>query len=515
MPGVSVTTGVRVGPNGVDTAPASTFFVVGTSERGPINQARLITGMSQFEAVYGEYSSSFTLWDSVKTFFEEGGTRCYVARTVGASGTKATVNVVDASSGQVLTLTAKTEGTWANSTAGGSAKEGLKAITTVTAGAVSIEILYKNVTVWKGGPFTNETLIDGTIKYAKQFAAEAINAAPALAELVTATAGASLLAPTAATVLLTGGADNSTTASAANYVSALALFDYDLGAGAVAVPGQSNATVWAGLRDHAKANRRIALCASAQTATSTTAATDAAGYSGTTSASRLDASYMAWYWPWVEVPDGLGSVRFQSPEAFAAAGRARAQQVSGPWRAGAGEISAAKYVTGLYAVDASGNRTVVTKTVADTLDANRVNSLRIINGTVRVYGARSLSVDETNWRFITYRDTLNYITVQAEKALEPLVFNTIDGRGGLFGRVEAVLTGLMEPIRIAGGVFEGYSPTTGQSMDRGYSVDTSATRNPLSQLSQGVVSAVIGARVSPVADQYAITITKSTLTSTV
>lgn len=515
MPGISVTTGVRVGPTGVDTAPASTLFIAGTAERGPINEARLVLGMSQFESIYGEFTSGTTLWDNVKTFFEEGGTRCYVARTAGGSSpalAKADVDIVDASAGICVTLTAKNEGVWANT---GGGKEGLKAIVTVASSAVTLSVYYKNVLVWTGGPFVNETLIDGSTKYAKQSIVEAVNSAPALSELLTAATGASNLVPAANTYSLTGGVDNTSTATAANYVSALALFDYDLGSGAVAIPGQASATIWAGLRDHAIANRRIALCASAQSADSTTALGDADGYWGTTAATRTEGSYMAWFWPWVEVPDGYGSVRAQSPEAYAAAARARAHSQTGAWRIGAGEISTAKYVTGLYAVDSSGNRVTVTKTLADTMDAGRVNSLRVINGAVRVYGARSVSADDTNWRFITYRDTLNYITMQAEKALEPLVFSPIDGRGNLFGRVEATLTGLMEPIRINGGVYEGVNQDTGQIVDRGYSVDVSSANNPVAQLAEGVVSAVIGVRVSPVADQYSITITKSTLTANV
>jgi hypothetical protein len=515
MPGISVTTGVRVGPTGADVAPGSTLFIAGTAERGPLNEARLILGMSQFEAVYGEFTSGTTLWSNVKTFFEEGGTRCYVARTAGGNSptlAKATVNIVDASAGICVVLTAANEGTWANTGAG---TEGLKAVVTVAAGAVSLSILYKNVTVWSGGPFSNETLINGSTKYAKQSIVEAINSAPALAELVTASVGASILTPTAGTYSLVNGVDNTSSATATHFATALSLFDYDFGAGAVAIPGQSGATIWDALRTHAKANRRIALCASAQSADSATAIGDADGYWGNTAATREDGSYMAWYWPWVEVPDGFGSVRAQSPEAYVAAARARAHQQTGAWRVGAGEISTARFVTGLYAVDSNGSRVAVTKALGDTLDANRVNALRIVNGSVRVYGARSVSADETNWRFITYRDTLNYVTMQAETALEPLVFSPIDGRGGLFGRVEATLTGLMEPIRIAGGVFEGVDATTGRVVDRGYSIEVSATNNPASQLAQGIVSAIVGVRVSPVADKYSITITKSTLTANV
>jgi hypothetical protein len=510
MPGISVSTGVRVGPSGVDTAPSSTLFIAGTADKGPIDKARLVLSMPQFESIYGKYTSATSLWDSVKTFFEEGGTRCYVARTAGPQGTgatllkKATITVPDASVGVTLTLTAKSEGTWANASV---SKLGLSAVVTVLSGAVSIEISYAGAVVFSAGPFVNETLSDGSTKYAKQSMVEAINAAPALAELLSAATGSSLLAPTAGTYYLAAGYDATATAAATNVVTALGLFDYDYGDGAVAAPGFSGATMWDGLRDHAIANRRIALCASAIGTDKATAIDNADAYWGATAADREKASYMAWYWPSVKVPDGYGSTRDQSPEAYVAAARAKAHKTTGPWRAGAGEISTARYVSGLY--------NEVTRADALSLDLNRINALRVIGGAVRVYGARSLSADETNWRFITYRETLNYITARAEAALEPLVFRPIDGRGNLFATTAATLTALMEPIRIGGGVYEGVNQTTGRIVDPGYSIDVSSANNPVSQLANGQVTAAVGVRVSPVADQYKLTITKSTLTATV
>lgn len=509
MPGISVTTGVRVGPTGSDLAPASTFFIAGTAQRGPTDKARLVVSMSQFEAIYGSFTSDTTLHDYVKTYFEEGGTRCYVSRAVGTGAATATVNVVDASAGTSFTLTAKTPGDWANTTTS-PAQEGLKAFVGVASGAVSVTVYYQGDVVFTAGPFSNETQPDGSTKYAKQFIVEAINASPALAELVTATVGASVLAPAEDTYELTGGLDNSSAPTATEVAAALVLFDYDLGAGVVATPGWSGATVWNALRDHASANRRVAYLGFANSSSfDTTAEVLAAAddYWGSTAASREQGSYMAFFWPWVTVPDGFGSTRAQSPEAFAAAGRARAHVATGPWRAGAGELTSGKYVTGLAQE--------VTRTMANTLDAGRVNALRVINGSVRVYGARSISADETNWRFITYRDTLNYVTAAAEAALEPLVFKPIDGRGSLFGEVEAALTAIMEPVRIGGGLYEGFSPTTGQPIDPGYSVDVSTVNNPTGSLAQGTVTANVGVRVSPVADKYQITITKSTLTAAV
>lgn len=511
MPGVNVTTGVRVGPTGTAGGPASTFFVVGTAERGPIDEAVVVTGMSQFEAIYGGYDSDYTLHDYVKTFFEEGGNRACVARVAGTSGSAAataTVNITDSATptpGVVLTLDAANPGVWANSSAS-PLKDGLKAIVATVGSGFTIQITYRGATVFTGGPFLDEVLEDGSTKKAKQFAAEAINASAVLANLVTATVGSSTAAPAAATKLFAGGSEGGTVTDA-ELVDGLDLLDYDFGPGAVAIPGTSTTDAWDGLRDHAVANRRIALCAFGDDDDKATAIGAADGYWGDTTAERTQGSYMAFYWPWVKVPDGFGGTRIQSPEALAAAARARAHSQTGPWRAGAGEVSTAVYVTGLA--------TPVTKADGDELDDNRVNALRVINNSVRVYGARSISSDDANWRYITYRDTLNYITGRAETALEPLVFRPIDGRGNLFGEIEAILTGIMEPIRAAGGVFEGTDPVSGRVIDSGYTVSADAANNPPANLANGEVSAIISARVSPVADKINITITKSAINAVV
>lgn len=504
MVGVNVTTGVRVGPTGTLSAPASPLFIVGTAQKGPTDRARLVLGMSQFEEIYGEFSSSYTLHDNVKTFFEEGGSRCYVARAMGASASVAEVAVTDSGAATSFTLKAKSPGVWAN-TSSSPLKYGLSATVTVSGSTASVNIFYKNILVWAGGPFADETLQDGSTKYAKQAIAEAINGSGILAELVEAVVGASNNLPAAGTYDLTGGTES--TPNDTQNVSALALFDYDLGAGAVAIPGSFGTTVWDGLRDHAKANRRIAICGFQVGTTSSSAITSAQAYWGNTTSSRTDGSYMAFYWPSVKIPDGFGGTKDLPPEAYVAAARSRAHVQSGPWQVGAGDISTAQFVTGLYEA--------VSRTLGNTLDGNRVNALRVINGAVQVYGARAVSSDEINWRYITYRDTLNYITAQAEVALEPLVFSVIDGRGNLFSRISSILTAIMDPIRVAGGVFEAFNPDTGQQIDRGYSVQVDSSNNPLTSLANGVVNAKIGARVSPIADQINVSITKSSLTAPV
>ena len=108
MPGVVVTTAVRTGPTTDTVNASSTFFVVGTASRGPVDEARLITGIADFEILYGEYTGTTTLYSHVKTYFEEGGSRAYVSRVVGASATVGFLVEGD------LTFTAANPGSWSS-----------------------------------------------------------------------------------------------------------------------------------------------------------------------------------------------------------------------------------------------------------------------------------------------------------------------------------------------------------------------------------------------------------------
>jgi hypothetical protein len=146
------------------------------------------------------------------------------------------------------------------------------------------------------------------------------------------------------------------------------------------------------------------------------------------------------------------------------------------------------------------------------LDLVYINPIRIISGTVRIYGARSASTDTVNFRYINSREVLNDIIDKAQSGLEALVFSVIDGRRSLFGEVAAVLINVLDPISKAGGLFELYD-ANGKRLDPGYTIQVNDAINPISQLATGVVKAKVGARVSSIGDTIEVEITKSNLTS--
>lgn len=482
MPGVRVTTGVRTGPSGVTVAPASTFFIVGTAERGPIDEAVLVQSVADFLGYYGDYNSSYSLYQQVQTFFEEGGTRVYVSRAVGASATIGSLTLNDTLATPALLLEASNPGAW-------SADVDV-AVEAGTSGGFLVKIYHEDVLKFSTGEVANVSI-----------AVAKINASVVASIYVVATAinGSATLVAAPASALSAGV--NGSAPTNQNYIDALELFGSELGAGAVAAPGLFGAAIYEALLAHAGVNNRIAILGFDPSYDGDDAIAEVAGYAG-----HDYASSASFYYPHVVVPSVGGVSLTISPEGYVAAKRAVAQNKVGPWQPGAGVVSVGKFITGTSAP--------VDKTSGDTLDVGRVNAIRVIQNSVRIYGARSASSDEENYRYITQQDTLNHIVVESERTLEDLVFSYIDGRRTVFGRTEARLIAVLEPIRAAGGLFEAYDANNNQ-IDPGYSVEVSDALNPTEQLAQGLIRAKVGVRISSVGDRIEVEVVKSNLTSSV
>ncbi len=488
MPGVVVTTSVRTGPTGVSEVPAAQWFAVGTAERGPTDAPVLIRGLSEYKTYFGDYVSG-TLYTYAQTYFEEGGSRVYVYRVTGGSASAGFLDVEDALSEPTLSFTAHDAGAWS--------------------AGLEVEIVDGDTTdTFKVLVYLKSTLVYTSRDLVSPFDATAVINTSSVAHLVVAsdldsTSGSpdnnpAPLVPTA----LSTGYDGDTIVED-DYIAGLDMFSYDLGPGAVAVPGQTSVTLWPAIIDHAVANHRIALCAFGESDTAGDAKDSVA-----TMYSDAGSSYAGFYFPWIKIPDPAvsGLTISQSPEAFVAAARSKSVTADGPWMPGAGLISEASFVSGLV--------TAIDTATGDSLDEKRINAIRKIGSSIRVYGARSISPDEVNWRYLSNRDTVNYIAWGAEDRLEDFVFSMIDSRGALFARIESALIGLLDPIRLDGGLYEAFD-ADGNQIDGGYSVEVSDEINPIENLAMGKVTAVINVRVSSVGDQISVTVTKSNLTTSV
>ena len=486
MPGVVISTSVRTGPSTATVRESSQLFIVGKTERGPSDRAVLVESLSDFEDIFGGFLTSSYTHPTVETFFEEGGTRAFIARAVGASATVGTLTLTTVTPADVITFTANGAGAW-------SADVDI-AVTHPTATTFKVDIYYLDVLKYTTGSVTTASQAVGRINLSA-IAARYVTAAVA-------SGGAALIPQVTAATALGTGDDNNDTVTSSEYIAQLALFNDALGSGAVVCPEDSGDTVSEALIAHANLTSRIAILFGTEGATATAMKEKALSLQ-----TGEGSEHAALYHPWVLVPTSVPGVgRFIPPVGYVAAKRAVAHNGTGPHLPAAGVVSAAKFVTGL--------KTDISKVVGDDLDEGYVNAIRVIQNTVRVYGARSLSSDNDNFRYITQQDVVNSIVTECYRSLEDVVFSSIDGRNTIFADIESRLVSILSVMRNLGALYPAFD-ANGRELDNGYVVKCDSSINPTSQLANGLVKARVGVRVSSIGDRIEIDIVKSNLTSTV
>lgn len=492
MPGVVISTAVRTGPSSATVRDSSQLFVVGLAERGPSDEAVLIQSLADFELNFGEFLSTSYLHPTVETFFEEGGTQCYVARVVGASATSGTLDLDNSSAATVLTIDANGPGSW-------SANVDVVVEEVVAGTSFRIKLYYNDLLIYNTGTVTSVSQAAGRI-----------NTSAVASKYVTATAasGATTLPVAIAATPLSAGNSQHGSVVAQTYVDALELFNDALGTGAVAVPDMENGsnnttyTVSEALVTHANTYNRIAILHGAIDDTTAEVIAKASSIQADS-----HAEHAAIYYPWIDVPTSISGVtRRIPPDGYVAAKRALAHNQTGPHIAPAGLISSALFAVGVA--------TDINKTSGDALDDAGVNAIRIIQNSVRIYGARSLSSDDDNFRYITTQDIVNTIVVDAKDTLEDLVFSPIDGRETIYSAIESRLVAVLVPLLNAGALFPAFD-SNGRQIDPGYTVRCDSSLNPISQLAGGTVKAKVGVRTSSIGDKIDVEIVKSNLTASV
>jgi hypothetical protein len=484
MPGVNVRTTARSGP-ATNAAPGEArYFVAGMTERGDTVVPIRVRSAAELDEAIGGSVPYGSVYDDVRTYLEEGGSEVYIARVVGPDAEAGTLTLNDRAGTPLatLTITASSPGAWSSRL-----KVAVEAGSNT--GTFRLRVLLDDALV--------ETFDNLDTPQAAVDTLAARSAYIRATNLGSVTAAPANLPAILAATALSAGDDDRGAVTATVVGNALDRFTPDLGAGAVACPGYTSAQTGVALREHAKDNRRLALTAVAQGSTVSEAQQAADALS-----SSDGGEFVGLFYPWIRIPTGGSTSKLISPEGYVAACRNRAHRVEGPWRAPAGEIAIASFVVGV--------EKELTKAEGDSLDEERVSAIRTIAGTTRLYGWRSLSTDEANYALLTGRDTLNLLAVECEARLEQYVFSTIDGKGHLFGDVEAELVGLLDPLRAVNGLYERVDED-GTEIDPGYSVDVGPAVNTAQVLARNEVRANVAARVSPVGQLITVTITKSAL----
>lgn len=465
-----------------DEIDPRTLFLVGMSERGSVDELIVIRSKAERASLIGDRTTYSQIVDQVDTFLDEAGdvgARVVLARVVGAGATKGTLTLMDrAGAGGVNTVRLDAR----------------------DPGAHSADISVDVVDAAAVNTFTLRVLFRGELQetYANLDSPAALVAALATSQFLRAANLASVTAApnnnpaVLAVTPLSAGTDDRASVTGPTHVAALARLTADQGPGVVAIPGQPHTVTAAGIAAHCAlaGMRRIGLVAP-PVGTTVVAAGAAARALRVTANMR----FLGFQYPWLQIPDGAGGVRTISPEGGDAGRRARLGKT---YRAPAGTAGRFVSVVGL--------ERELTKDEINVLDADAVNCHRSSRGVTQLYGWRSLSLDEVNWRFLSYTDVGNELEARGEAALESLPFEVPDQAA--FQQARTEVDAVAGPIARDRGLYP--SPS---GNDPGWEVDTGPAVNTAVSIAQGEIRAELAYRPSPVGQLVRLALRKVPLTS--
>ncbi len=432
--------------------------------------------MTEFEKFYGTRVTQSLLWDSLETYFREGGTKAYVSRVIGSSGATASVTLLDASAGNSLKVSAANPGLWGNSLS-----------TAVVASTTSGEF---HVVV------THSTLgeIDRSISLADQAAAINWSLQSDWIRLSLPSSPSTLDPAVVGATALTGGLDDYSGILDADRTAALSRFTSGFGTGQVSVPGSTSSTVRTALIAHARANNRQALLDATDTASRSSLVTEGNGLQGD--------EYGALFAPWVKIQgERAGFTRTVPPTAFVAGLIARSDGVSSPNVPAAGDNGRARYILDVTASYSDADH--------ELLNLAGVNVIKATPQFITLYGYRTLakpSVDPS-WIQLNNQRLRQTIVSEVEQVAESFLFDQIDGKGQKIAEYAGALAGILNRHYVDGSLY-------GETARDAFFVDVGSSVNTPTTLADGQLKAVLSMRMSPMAELVTIEIVKVSIAQT-
>jgi hypothetical protein len=477
--GVQIRTSLRTGPTNPTGPEVSAWFVAGITAQGPTTgRIPAVHNIAEYEQVWGPRTpDTGILYDQAMTFFAEGGGTLYVARGVGpaAQAGGVVINNTDSPAEPALQIIALNPGT---------ADAARIAVDVSSAGAQGAV-----VKVSRDGQ-VQETYVGASVT-------DIVDAMRSSLLVSASPMGASdpTLPPAAGHYTLDGAADDNGAVSLQTLSTALDTLGDDYGPGAVSIPGYTADQVANTLAAHCARAFRVAITAGAQGASVPELASTAAGATGL-------AEWGGVFAPWVIIPDG-SATRTISPEGYIAGVRARAFSIEDQfWQVPAGQRALAQFVRGtdvIYDVD----------DINELADEYQVSGIITRRGSVYLYQYRSLSVNEQQWALLQSRDTVNALTARLSTALEPFVWDVIDGKHQLESNVLGAMIGVLQPISDQNGLYSEYD-ADGNLIHNGYIVAATSTAD---QLGRNTIAATASVKLSPFAALIEIELVKASFTA--
>lgn len=194
--------------------------------------------------------------------------------------------------------------------------------------------------------------------------------------------------------------------------------------------------------------------------------------------------YGGFYFPWIEVadmkPKAAAGARIQIPPSGHLAGiYSRSDAERGVHKAPANEVI----------LGALGLRYKVSKILQKSLNPQGVNCIRPFDGTIKVWGARTLASDpagDPEWVYLNVRRLFNYLRESIDKGTQWVVFEP--NAPGLWAKITRNITAFLTNVWRAGALF-------GNTPQEAFYVKCDAETNPPEVRDLGQVVAEIGVAV--------------------
>lgn len=433
------------------------------------------------------YVAGLTMYDSVETFFAEGGNRLYIGRVHGAAAVAASVDLDDNAAATALTVDANSVGEWGNN---------IDIVVRTTAQDDTIP----------SGSFRIR-IVDETTSEVLDESYDLVDSAAAIQwsfgnRLVQITGGTSLLDPVAGTFDLVGGSNDVGAINDASWQAGFDSLSAELGPGILVAPGATTNTLHNTAAEAARRDNRIAFLDGPDTPTPSTLITSA---KAVIDASLKRSRFAGFFAPWLLVP-GLttGTVKKVPPSPAVAGVFARnmsgGHSANEPAAGALGVLRTALDMTQVY-----------TDAERQNMNNNGVNILRDIFGQRKVYGWRSTAdpVNDARWIALSNSILHRQIVALLDVVGEEFIFRQIDGQGHLFGELAAALTGsVFMPMYFAGELY-------GTTMEEAFKVDTGPSVNTDATAANNELRAVCSVRMAPFGEEVDIEIVKYLVTEAI
>jgi phage tail sheath protein FI len=207
-----------------------------------------------------------------------------------------------------------------------------------------------------------------------------------------------------------------------------------------------------------------------------------AGDSGIWRPAANPKGYGAFYFPWIEVADPLkeAGVRLAVPPSGHVAGiYARSDAERGVHKAPANEV----------VMGALGVRYPVSKILQGSLNPSGVNCIRGFDGTVKVYGARSLASDpqgDPEWTYVSTRRLVNFLRESIDQGTQWVVFEP--NAPELWSKIRRNVSAFLNTVWASGALL-------GAAPEQAFYVRCDETTNPAEVRDLGQVVVEVGVAV--------------------